>query len=133
MKVFGIKKTEYRYYDNDLGGEYDFFDVWFDNGDLEYVGIKKVEKSVAERICDADLGDDFDDISAKEQAERIVEVAAERGLYDEKYFEWGKVDKKILDVAFFDPRYAKKYAQIKGLKEFEVFEFKSGDDLPPKF
>ena len=73
------------------------------------------------------------DISARGQAERIVEVAAERGLYDEKYFEWGKVDKKILDVAFFDPRYARRYAQIKGLKEFEVFEFKSGDDLPPKF
>lgn len=133
MKVFGIKKTEYHYFDNDLGGEYDFFDVWFDNGDLEYVGIKKVEKSVAERICDADLGSDFNDISAREQAERIVEVAAERGLYDEKYFEWGKVDKKILDVAFFDPRYARKYAQINKLGEYEVFEFKSGDDLPPKF
>lgn len=133
MKVFGIKKTEYHYFDNDLGGEYDFFDVGFADGYLEYVGIKKAEKSVAERICDADLGDDFDDISAREQAERIVEVAAERGLYDEEYFEWGKITKEILGVAFFDPRYARKYAQVKGLKEFEVFEFKSGDDLPPKF
>lgn len=133
MKVYGIKKTEYRYFDSDHDGEYDFFDVGFTDGYLEHVGIKKVEKSVAEKICDADLGDDFNDISAKEQAERIVEVAIERGLYDEEYFEWGKVDKKILDVAFFDPRCARKYAQINKLEEYEVFEFKSGDDLPPKF
>lgn len=134
MKVFGIKKTEYRYFDNDLDGKFDFFDVCFDNGDLEYVGIKKVEKSIAERICDADLGDDFNDISAKEQAERIAEVAIERGLYNEKYFEWGKITKEILDAAFFDPRYARKYAQVNGLKEFEVFEFKGfGEDPLPKF
>lgn len=124
MKIYGIKKTEYRYFDNDLGGEYDFFDVWFDNGDLEYVGIKKVKKSIAEKICGADLGADFDDISAKEQAERIAELAIERGLYDHEYFEWGKIDKKILDVVFSDPRDAKEYAQMNRLKEFEVFEFK---------
>ena len=133
MKVFGIKKTEYHYFDYDLGGEYDFFDVWFDNGDLEYVGIKKVKKSIAEKICDADLGDDFMTFQQRASRKNRRSRFAERGLYDEKYFEWGKVDKKILDVAFFDPRYARKYAQIKGLKEFEVFEFKSGDDLPPKF
>ena len=133
MEVFGIKKTEYHYFDSDRDGEYDFFNVYSGGDSLKYVGIKKVDKSIAERICDADLGADFNEVSAKEQMERIADVAIEHGWFYEKYFEWCKITKEILDVAFFDPRYARKYAQAKGLKEFEVFEFKSGDDSPPKF
>ena len=124
MKFYGIKETKYHYFDNDLEGEYDFFNVFSFDDEIDYVGIKKTEKSIAEKLCSADLGSDFNDISAKEQAERIVKVAIERFWYDENYFEWGKIDKKILDIVFSDPRDAKKYAQMNRLKEFEVFEFK---------
>lgn len=133
MKVFGIKKTEYHYFDSDHDGEFDFFNVYSGDDSLKYVGIKKADKSVAERICDADLGADFNEVSAKEQMERIADVAIEHGWFYEKYFEWCKITKEILDVAFFDPRYARRYAQINKLEDYEVFEFKSGDDLPPKF
>lgn len=111
MKLFGIKKTEYHYFDNDFD-EFDFFNVYSGDDSLKYVGIKKVDKNIAERICDADLGSDFNDISARDQAERIVDVAIDHGWYYDKYFEWVKITKGILDIFFFSAEDAKNMLRL---------------------